>query len=49
MMPSAEHPYKPVQGEGIMFLLTDSQIIDERMLVYVNDLLASGMALCTNP
>ncbi|GAB4813657.1 hypothetical protein N2152v2_000703 [Parachlorella kessleri] len=30
------------EGEGIMFLLTDSQIIDERMLVYVNDLLASG-------
>lgn len=33
----------PRAGEGIMFLFTDSQIIDEKMLVYVNDLLASGM------
>jgi hypothetical protein len=31
-----------VKGEGIMFLFTDSQIIDEKMLVYINDLLASG-------
>ncbi|KAI8464229.1 MAG: flagellar alpha dynein [Monoraphidium minutum] len=31
-----------VKGEGLMFLLTDSQIVDERMLVSVNDLLASG-------
>ena len=31
-----------VQGEGIMFLFTDSQIVDEKMLVYVNDLLSSG-------
>jgi hypothetical protein len=31
-----------VKGEGLMFLLTDSQIVDERMLVYINDLLASG-------
>ena len=30
------------QGEGIMFLFTDSQIVDERMLVYINDLLSSG-------
>jgi dynein heavy chain len=26
----------------VAFLLTDSQIIDERFLVYINDLLASG-------
>jgi hypothetical protein len=31
-----------LKGEGIMFLFTDSQIVDERMLVYVNDLLSSG-------
>ena len=30
------------QGEGILFLFTDTQIVDEKMLVYVNDLLASG-------
>lgn len=34
--------YADVQGEGIMFLFTDSQIVDEKMLVYVNDLLSSG-------
>ena len=28
--------------EGVMFLLTDSQITNERFLVYINDLLASG-------
>eukprot|EP00891_Asterochloris_glomerata_P001316 jgi/Astpho2/1316/Aster-06188 len=31
-----------VAGEGLMFLFTDSQIVDERMLVYINDLLSSG-------
>eukprot|EP00879_Flechtneria_rotunda_P027778 GHRR01029772.1.p1 GENE.GHRR01029772.1~~GHRR01029772.1.p1 ORF type:complete len:1069 (+),score=390.30 GHRR01029772.1:36-3209(+) len=31
-----------VKGEGLMFLFTDSQIVDERMMVYINDLLASG-------
>ncbi len=31
-----------VKGEGVLFLFTDSQIVDERMLVYINDLLASG-------
>lgn len=31
-----------LKGEGILFLFTDSQIVDERMLVYVNDLLSSG-------
>ena len=31
-----------MQGEGLMFLFTDSQIVDEKMLVYVNDLLSSG-------
>ena len=28
--------------EGVMFLLTDSQITNERFLVFINDLLASG-------
>lgn len=27
---------------GILFLLTDSQIVDERFLVYINDMLATG-------
>jgi dynein heavy chain, axonemal len=31
-----------LKGEGILFLFTDSQIVDERMLVYINDLLSSG-------
>lgn len=31
-----------LKGEGVMFLLTDSQITNERFLVYINDLLASG-------
>lgn len=31
-----------LKEEGIMFLLTDSQITNERFLVYINDLLASG-------
>ena len=31
-----------VKGEGVMFLLTDSQITNERFLIYINDLLASG-------
>jgi len=30
------------KGEGLMFLFTDSQIVDEKMLVYINDLLSSG-------
>jgi dynein heavy chain len=29
-------------GEPLVFLLTDSQITDERFLVYINDLLSSG-------
>ena len=31
-----------VKGEGVLFLLTDSQITNERFLVFINDLLASG-------
>ncbi len=31
-----------LKGEGLCFLLADSQVVDERMLVFVNDLLASG-------
>ncbi|CAM9266952.1 unnamed protein product [Chrysoparadoxa australica] len=30
------------KDEGVMFLLTDSQITNERFLIYINDLLASG-------
>lgn len=31
-----------VKGEGLLFLLIDTQIVDERMCVYLNDLMASG-------
>ena len=31
-----------LKEEGVMFLLTDSQITNERFLVFINDLLASG-------
>lgn len=31
-----------LKEEGIMFLLTDSQITNERFLVFINDLLSSG-------
>ena len=31
-----------LKGNPIVFLFTDQQIIDERMLVYLNDLLSSG-------
>ena len=31
-----------LKEEGIMFLLTDSQITNERFLIFINDLLASG-------
>lgn len=31
-----------LKEEGVMFLLTDSQITNERLLIYINDLLASG-------
>mmetsp|Transcript_10755 Transcript_10755/g.40251 ORF Transcript_10755/g.40251 Transcript_10755/m.40251 type:complete len:4525 (-) Transcript_10755:51-13625(-) len=30
------------KGEGLIFLFTDTQIVDERFLVYINDLLSSG-------
>ena len=40
--PCLVHFPPTLQDEGIMFLLTDSQVVDERMLVFVNDLLASG-------
>ena len=32
-----------VKGEGIAFLLTDQQVIDEQFLVFMNDLLSSGV------
>ena len=31
-----------VKGNGVTFMLTDSQIVNERWLVYINDLLSSG-------
>ena len=31
-----------IKGEGVMFLFTDSQITDEKFLVFINDLLSSG-------
>jgi len=31
-----------VKGDGVVFLLTDSQITNERFFVYINELLASG-------
>lgn len=31
-----------LKAEGVVFLLTESQLSNERFLVYVNDLLASG-------
>lgn len=31
-----------MKEEGVVLLLTDSQITDERFLIYINDLLASG-------
>lgn len=31
-----------LREEGVVLLLTDSQITDERFLIYINDLLASG-------
>jgi len=36
------HNKAGVKEEGITFLLTDSQITNERFLIFVNDLLASG-------
>jgi len=31
-----------IKGEGVVFLLTDAQITNERFLVFINDLLSSG-------
>lgn len=31
-----------IKDEGVAFLLTDNELIDERFLIYINDLLASG-------
>ena len=35
-----------VKGNPVTFLMTDGQIIDERFLVYINDLLSSGYIRC---
>jgi dynein heavy chain len=31
-----------VKQEGVLFMLTDTQIVSEKFLVYINDLLSSG-------
>lgn len=31
-----------VTGSQILFILTDSQITDDKFLVYINDILSSG-------
>ena len=31
-----------IKGEGVMWLFTDNQIVNEKFLVYMNDLLSSG-------
>jgi dynein heavy chain, axonemal len=31
-----------VKGTGLVFMLTDSQIVNDKFLVYINDILASG-------
>lgn len=31
-----------IKEEGMLFLFTEAQITNERFLVYINDLLASG-------
>ena len=32
-----------VKDEGVLFLFTDGQITNEKFLVFINDLLASGL------
>jgi dynein heavy chain len=32
-----------VKGTQIVFLMTDSQVVDDRFLIYINAVLASGM------
>ena len=31
-----------LKGEGVLWLFTDSQITDEKFMVFINDLLSSG-------
>jgi len=33
---------KTVKGQGVTFLLTDAHVVDEKWLVYINDILSSG-------
>lgn len=35
-----------VKDEGVLFLFTDGQITNEKFLVFINDLLASGEFRC---
>lgn len=43
------YPQAGVKGTAITFLMTDNQIINEKFLVYINDLLSTGYIadLCT--
>lgn len=34
--------YSGVKGIPVMFLMTDSQVIDEKFLIYINAILSSG-------
>lgn len=36
------NPQSGIKGQPLVFLLTDSQIVDDRFLVYINALLSSG-------
>lgn len=40
---AAQYITAGMKNVGTVFLLTDTQLADERFLVLVNDLLASGM------
>lgn len=42
---AAQYITAGVKNVGTVFLMTDAQVADERFLVLVNDLLASGMDL----
>lgn len=36
-----------VKNLSVVFLMTDAQVADEKFLVLINDLLASGKKLCS--
>ena len=39
----AQYTRAGIKGDGVVFLFSDQQIVDERMLVYFNDVLSVGM------